>query len=83
MKPRAKVACAYACCRDVPRFHVYLAFRPEHGGERRVPLCARHAEFLTLNDSFVPAATFAGQDLADCGPWSDFEPTPDAAEVSA
>lgn len=66
--------CAYAGCKSEPRFTVWLAFRREHGGERRVPLCARHATFLTLNDSFVPAATFAGQDVHEAGPWSDYTP---------
>jgi hypothetical protein len=73
--------CGYAACRKAPRFLVYLALRAEHGGERRVPLCVDHAEFLTLNDSFAPGASFAGQDLADRGPWSDFEPAPEAAEA--
>lgn len=31
------------------------------GCKRRVPICAEHAALLTLNDAFVPAATFAGQ----------------------
>lgn len=75
-RAKAPAACCYAGCPKAPSFSLWLEFRAEHGGKHRVPMCAEHAGFLTLNDSFVPAATFAGQDVHDCGPWSDWSDTP-------